>query len=57
MAISQEAAKSEAVGKKLKGLKGKELADTLASLSESGLMTSELIAKDLIEVLKKKNNP
>lgn len=54
VAISKDAAKAEAVVNQLKGLKGKDLTDKLIILNESGLMTSELIPKKVLQQLKAK---
>lgn len=54
VAISKDAAKAEAVVNQLKGLKGKDLTGKLIILSESGLMTSELIPKKVLQQLKAK---
>jgi hypothetical protein len=56
---SRDVAKSEAVAKQIGGLKGEALTDKIIELSDSGLLTSDLIPGKIIDKLKKrkeKNN-
>jgi hypothetical protein len=50
---SREVAKSEAVAREMKGLKGKALTDKIIELSDSGLLTSDLVPGRIIDKLKK----